>query len=332
MYVLAVRALISYALSQPPRAATGFHYSFWFSLSTLLILGAWVNWTLMLRRYQPGRDLSTPLLISILVCIVSIAVLSPLALVEPVDRPVGFFNEKGLAGCFLASVSCLYVALRRDALGWTVFALSAVFSLVVLESGRSLLFYAVAGTLALETSSLRWRVAAMVVALAAGTLLVDTDFFKGQMHKIDLLTQGSGELGRYAAAKIVSETSWAEVLVGHGYGSYLSYRAALLPLPEGLEYDYGGSLWLELIFEIGLVATLLMVFLVSRLVFARISVLTDRRRRTVGQHWRQARRSDAERFFSGTVDCAEPGTGSPRQAHSACRRESATHQGSSSCT
>ena len=64
------------------------------------------------------------------------------------------------------------------------------------------------------------------------------------------------------------------MLVGHGYGSYLSYRAALLPLPEGLEYDYGGSLWLELIFEIGLVATLLMVFLVSRLVFARISVLT----------------------------------------------------------
>ena len=94
VYVLAVAALISYALSQPPRAATGFHYSFWFSLSTLLILGAWVNWTLMLRRYQPGRDLSTPLLISILVCIVSIAVLSPLALVEPVDDPWGSSTRK----------------------------------------------------------------------------------------------------------------------------------------------------------------------------------------------------------------------------------------------
>lgn len=272
-YLLGAAALTSYAVSDLPPHPDTFHYSIWFVLSGLLILACWVNWTVSLRDYAPGPRLSAPLLAAIVVCLLGIAALTPSAFVEQVDGPVGFFNEKGLAGYYIASVSCLLFAVRRDLFGLIVFCVCGYLTLVVLESGRSLLFYAATGLLMLQYASPRWRLGVLIGAIVAAALIVNTEFFAGQLYKLDLISVGEGGLGRYAAAKIVSDMSWSELLGGHGFGSYLAYRADLIPLPDGLDYDYGGSLWLELVFEIGIVGSLAVAALLSRLVFRRFSLI-----------------------------------------------------------
>lgn len=270
-----IALLSAWTAPLPPIHFEGFHYSRAFSLATLAIFMCWLTWVHQLRSDAILRIPAIAYLLLLAGALITMLLMNPeLPQGLAMDGKVGLFNEKGIAAYYLASVACVWVSVRPG--GWSVlvFCVIALFTLLVLESGRALLFYGAFFLLLLRTfrGAAAWM--AVAGAILAGLVLAQTSFLDDQLLKIGLLLAGEGGLGRYAAAAILSDVNQRELWLGHGYGTYLVHRADLLPMPVEMAYDYPGSLWLELVFELGWVAAVCILLGLSRVVFGQVSWLT----------------------------------------------------------
>jgi hypothetical protein len=272
--VLATGLLAWAWLTPLPRSPSGFQYSHWFVLAGLAIFLAWTSWVRQLRWIAPARLAPWAVEALLLASVLLMVVLTPEVRAGAAgDGTVGLFNERGTAGYYVASLACLLVALRPGWRSWGVFAAAAVFALLVLHSGRALAFFAASLVLVLRRAGVAGKLVALAAVAVALLLLARTPFLDEQALKLALLLSGEGGVGRYAAAALLADSSPRELLLGHGFGSYLAFRAYLLPMPLDVVYDYPGSVWLELAFEVGLVATGAIVLAVARFVFGRIDLL-----------------------------------------------------------
>ena len=252
----------------------GFYYSKVFRIIPLIMFFSWLNLSRLVKSSLLSRDIihRTCWIASIL-AILLVAILSPSALYSPVDGQVGLFNEKGILGQYLSIVGILLVASKSSPLciAWSL--LLFFYSVIILESGRAVVFaIAVLFVFLARYYVIRFTSILSLSALSACFSPLFIPFFNVQLNKIGLILFSDTSLvGRYAAAYLVRTSSLQEFLIGHGYGSYLASRAMLLPL-YGMDYDHAGSFLLEMVFEIGVPLTLLLIMACSLAMFSRASL------------------------------------------------------------
>ncbi len=273
IYPIGLIAILSAFISNIPFHPDQLQYSPWFAVLVVILWVFYINLSFNIRGILNDKLLIYGCYLNIIFCIVMIAFLTPDALISQVDGQVGLFNEKGLAGYYLASISCLLISLRRSWKEVLTLIVISIYVLFILRSGRSIFYYMAIIFLYVDKISISNRIYLALIVLALSLFIGSTEFASEQFYKIDLLMTGEGGVGRYAAALIISLQDTFHLLMGNGFGSYLSYRAHLIPLEEGLLYDYPGSLILELVFEIGIIFTLFFLVGFTKFVFKRISLI-----------------------------------------------------------
>jgi hypothetical protein len=205
--------------------------------------------------------------------ILFVAILTPTALYSSVDGQVGLFNEKGILGQYLSILGILLVASKSTPMSIIWSLLLFLYSVTILESGRAVVFaIAILFIYVARRYAIRFTSILSLAVLSACFSPLVIPFFNVQLNKIGLILFSDASLvGRYAAAYLVRTSSLQDLLIGHGYGSYLASRAMLLPL-YGEEYDHAGSFLLEMIFELGAPLTLLLIISCSFVMFSRASL------------------------------------------------------------
>jgi hypothetical protein len=272
IYPIGLIAILSAFISNIPFHPDQIQYSPWFAVLVVVLWIFYINLSINIREVLNDKLLIYGCYLNIIFCIAMIAFLTPDALISQVDGQVGLFNEKGLAGYYLASISCLLISIRRSWKEILTFVVISIYVLFILRSGRSIFYYMAVILLYVDKASISKRIYLALTVIAISLFISSTEFASEQFYKIELLMTGEGGVGRYAAALIISMQDAFHLFMGNGFGSYLSYRAYLIPLEEGLLYDYPGSLILELFFEVGVILTLLFMVIITKFVFKRISI------------------------------------------------------------
>jgi hypothetical protein len=272
VHIVAIAAIASSIYIGQPVTTPIFQYSLLFSIATIVNLLAAANIIHAINNDPPFEISTGHLYIAALLCFFFIAICTPEALTGTKDGAVGLFNEKGLAGYYLGYVG-MELLVRRNRCSRIVATALICFGLFILQSGRQLSIIAAIALLFLDQLSIKKKLRSLVVILLTISAIMSTSYFSEQLIKIDLLQTGQGGVGRYAAAYILSQLNVGDLLVGHGYGSYLAYRIDVPELPDGSPYDYAGSVIFELIFEIGLILTVALILLVCKFTFKKVTLL-----------------------------------------------------------
>ncbi len=265
LYFAGLMGLISLLFSYLPYDSNLVQYRLSFPIISLLFLLAWSQWLNIVEKSTNMQVIQFACYAALVFTLLSISTLTPDSLFQAIDGSVGFFNEKGIQGQYLVIVGFILYFSSPTRLNLFLFVIVLMYSTFILESGRALVFcFAVFSLLWNNLSKLRkFCSLAVLILLFCFSFLLNAPFLTDQYDKILLLFYGEHSLvGRYAAAFLIRESNIIDLLFGHGFGSYLRQRAVELPLFD-LEYDYPGSVIFELIYEVGLIATLVIVMMIT---------------------------------------------------------------------
>ena len=185
----------------------------------------------------------------------------------------GLFIEKGILGQYLAVISCLLVANKKNKLNNLVFFVTLFYVIFIIQSNRAILIYLCFFILQGKYNSfstLKLIKYLLFIILISGTsIFLFPDVNLLLMDKVKLLLNPYIEnpIGRYAASYLIYNLDTWEILFGRGLGSYLTDRRDILTLLQGQAYDYPGSLILQSIYELGTILTLILSIFFTKAVF-----------------------------------------------------------------
>lgn len=272
-YAVLVGFVASVFFVWPEQYDSTLYYSKIFPLISIAIQLLFVN---ILGAYKGAvlpRCTHVYIYLNLLFALASAAILTPENFISASDGFVAFFNEKGLYGHYLSLLVILLVVHRDSRFNYLLFCLVSAYVFFVIQAGRSLLLYLAFFFILVQIGSLKVKIYTIAGLCCILPLVVFGDFGNMLLVKLSILGSGDGMIGRYAAMSIVLNSSTRDLLWGHGYGTYLNYRAVNMDLPGGAEYDYAGSLILQFLVEIGLPATIIVLALLVKYIFGRITVL-----------------------------------------------------------
>ncbi len=275
LYFAGLMGLISLLFSYLPYESNLIQYRLSFSIVSLLFLLAWCQWLNIVEKSTNMQAIQFACYAALVLTLLSVSALTPDSLFRAIDGSVGFFNEKGILGQYLVIVGFILYFSRPTRFNLCLLVIVFMYSALILESGRALIFCFAVFLLLLNILSklIIFCLLAVLFLLFSFSLMVDIPFLTVQYDKILFLFYGEQSLvGRYAAAFLIRESDIVDLLFGHGYGSYLRQRAIELPLFD-LEYDYPGSVIFELIYEVGLIATLALVMMLTYINFRAVGVI-----------------------------------------------------------
>lgn len=272
-YTIFLAFMISIAFVWPEPYSSAFHYSKLLPIVSIFLQLMLLNVCISLDHNRPPLNASIVLFVAILFCLISAVLLTPSNFFFPGDGPLAFFNEKGLFGQYLTLLAVLMIV-YRPSLGISVIGVGViVYVLFIVEAGRAVLVLLSFLLVFLDSSRNKAKVFTAIFILSGFGFVATSSFGSTILFKLSILFSGEGVIGRYAAMAMILNASISDLLTGHGYGTYLNYRAFSIPLPGGAEYDYPGSLLLQLIFEIGVFGTSFIILLLTKLTFGRVSLL-----------------------------------------------------------
>lgn len=251
-------------------------YTLYFPLFQLMIISSFVQLSGVFRDLKSNKALEFIVLISIFIAFLSLFIQSPNKMFLAMDGRLGFFSEKGLFSYYVSLLSIFLVILNRSVL-YFIIAISVLsYSLIIQEASRVLLLIASYSLVLIYLDLRHGKNKYIFMCAFLLIILVPISFYLGFFDKLilklTLITEYSGGVGRYAASYMISKSNLLEILVGHGYPFYIYDRYTVLPM-HGQLYDYAGSLFFELFYEIGALGYLVVLLIVTRLVFGSISVL-----------------------------------------------------------
>jgi hypothetical protein len=273
-YIYFIIALISAIVNYDSSAGIqDLHYSLSFILITLLIQFSWLNLSVSITNIQlESKTIIRSCYWAIILCFISIAVKTPSSFFHAMNGDVGFFIEKGLAGYYLTFLSCilLFTDINKK-INRFLFVAITLYVLLILQAGRSLFFISAVFLLFLERRILKINIITIVASIIIFIALLQTSFAQEQLNKLMLLSDENGGVGRYATFYIIKNLSIKDFLLGHGYGTYLAFRSSVVDLPDVGDFDYAGSFILEYIFEMGFIFTCILIFLIEKFIFKKIT-------------------------------------------------------------
>jgi len=269
-YLMMCVGAISFAINYEQSYSDAIYYSIYFPVISIFFIYVWTRWVENIKLFLSENLIEKSCWISILLALTMVLINSPLALISPIDGPNGLFNEKGILGQYLAITSSLLLSVNRSQLVRFVFLIILIYNIAILESGRAIFFYTSVFLIYYQVNHNKVSIKLIsIIFFFLGLIFITFgyDFLIAQLDKIEMALYSDRDLiGRYAASFLLRESSPTELLYGHGFGSYLSYRAESLPL-FGMEFDYPGSVLIELLFEVGIFITIIVLLILSRLVF-----------------------------------------------------------------
>lgn len=270
--IVLVSFLISILFVWPTQYESSLHYSRILPVISVVLQFLFLNLIIFFRKSILPNNTHIYVYVCLLFSTTAALLLTPENFLSPGDGFVGLFNEKGMYGYYLTLLALVLVVHRGTLSSYLLLAIILFYVLFVVEAARSLLLI-IAFLFLVQQIEGRNKKLISILALSLTILLIAySDFGDLLQIKLAILYSGDGQVGRYAAFSLLINSSPYELIFGHGYGTYLNYRALFIEMPDGAEYDYAGSLILQLLFEIGLLGTIAIFALLVKLIFGRVTL------------------------------------------------------------
>ncbi|WP_147289923.1 hypothetical protein [Crenobacter cavernae] len=271
-YLLGTAAVSSIIFWWVPAYDSTLHYSRLMPIISVFFVFLFLSLIKLFDSYKLSSAARNYALTCLLFSLLSAAIFTTQNFISAEDGPVGFFNEKGLYGYYLVLLGLILITQRPGLFSISILFLITNYVFFVVEASRALLLYIAFAFIYLQAGNIKTKIWLLFFALLLAMAVIFSNFGEMLALKLSILGSGEGTIGRYAAMTLVANSTLSEFVFGHGFGTYLNYRAMHLELPGDATYDYAGSLILELIFEVGLPATLMLLVILTKYVFGRFSV------------------------------------------------------------
>lgn len=265
--------IVSTIFLWPNQYDNSLHYSILLPFISIILQLLFLNYVAVFNRANLPEQTHVYVYFCLLFSLIAAAALTPENVFSPGDGPVAFFNEKGIYGHYLTLLAIILVVHRWSKINILLFLLIGSYVLLIIQAGRSLLLLLAFLFLIIQIGGGKVKIYSVAAFFSTFLMIASSDFGNILMVKLAILASGDGVVGRYAAMSLLLNSSIQDIMFGHGYGTYLNYRAFYIDLPAGAEYDYPGSLILQFIFEIGLLPALVILSLLVKIIYRRVTIL-----------------------------------------------------------
>ena len=267
--------LAIYAVLSNPNA--GLQYIQYTSLFSIISLVFWLFSAALIyhmRMFVLNRATGYISIAVLAIALFAAFFTSPQALISPQDGAVGFFNEKGLFGFYLSIIFCTIYLSFNSRTSSIALVISILYLLFIIEALRTLLVYIALLLIYLESS--RKNIFHMLLiafaVLFVISLLYYCGIFDSLLLKLEIIKDNTGGIGRYAATYVIANSSFTDLMFGHGFGTYFAVRETFLATPSDIDYDYAGSFLLEMFVELGVILTSILLLGITKLIYKKVNI------------------------------------------------------------
>ncbi|WP_108507840.1 hypothetical protein [Polynucleobacter acidiphobus] len=269
LYLILILVLsFSLALTTLNDGAGIFHYSYYFGIITIFFIFIFFYLAQAIRE-KTKKDYHSVYFLAILLAIGFVILKTPEKLLIASDGNVGLFNEKGLFSYYITLMAGSYWFIKRNLLSVIFFVMVLIYCSIIQEATRAILPFIAVILVFLKNIRISLRVIFISILFIFLALFF---FMEPLIYKLNIALNAGGVDGRNAAVTILIEQGLNNLYLGNGFHSYLGNRWELLPMPGDFPYDYPGSMLLELIYEVGIPLTVIIVAVLTKVVFGKVSL------------------------------------------------------------